>query len=52
MGLAIAQKIAEIHQGRIEVESTVGSGSTFRVVLPYVEPAALPTPTPEIEAIL
>ena len=34
LGLAICQVIAEGHGGRIEVESRVGVGSTFTVVLP------------------
>jgi signal transduction histidine kinase len=35
LGLFVVQKIVAAHGGRIEVESTVGSGSTFRVFLPY-----------------
>ena len=34
LGLAIAKHIAEIHGGKIEVESKVDTGSTFRVYLP------------------
>ncbi len=34
LGLTITQKIIEAHQGRIEVESALGVGSTFRVRLP------------------
>jgi signal transduction histidine kinase len=34
LGLAISQVIAEAHGSTIEVESTPGSGSTFRLALP------------------
>lgn len=34
LGLAIVKHIALVHHGRVEVESAVGSGSCFRLVLP------------------
>ncbi len=34
LGLAIARAIAEVHGGKIQVESSVGRGSTFTVLLP------------------
>jgi signal transduction histidine kinase len=34
LGLAIARKIAEAHDGGIRIESTPGEGSTFKVDLP------------------
>ncbi len=41
LGLVITKKITEMMGGRIQVESTLGEGSTFTVVLPkHVEPPA------------
>ena len=37
LGLTIAKQVIEMHNGKIEVESTVGVGSTFRVFLPRSE---------------
>ena len=34
LGLAIVKHVAQAHKGRVEVESTLGAGSTFRVYLP------------------
>jgi signal transduction histidine kinase len=40
LGLAISQVIAEAHGGTIRLESIVGAGSTFRLVLPLAPPAS------------
>ena len=37
LGLAIVKTIVENHQGRVWVDSTLGDGSTFTVVLPVAE---------------
>jgi two-component system, OmpR family, sensor histidine kinase BaeS len=34
LGLAIAHDITIAHGGTIEVESTIGAGTTFRIALP------------------
>jgi len=34
LGLAISKRIVEMHGGTIDVESVIGSGSTFRLKVP------------------
>ncbi|MEQ1646402.1 MAG: ATP-binding protein, partial [Pyrinomonadaceae bacterium] len=40
LGLAIVHKIVDIHQGKIDVESTEGEGTKFTVRFPKSEPPA------------
>ncbi|MBP1660591.1 MAG: integral rane sensor signal transduction histidine kinase [Candidatus Aminicenantes bacterium] len=44
LGLSIATSIARMHGGTIEVESAVGTGTTFRILLPLAGPAPAPNP--------
>jgi signal transduction histidine kinase len=42
LGLSLAHRIVEDHQGHIEVRTTVGKGTTFAVVLPVQRAASAP----------
>jgi two-component system cell cycle sensor histidine kinase/response regulator CckA len=46
LGLATAYGIIEQAEGRLEVQSEVGVGTTMRVVLPLANSAGLPDPAP------
>jgi signal transduction histidine kinase len=36
LGLSIVQRIVEVHKGKVEVSSTLGERTTFKIVLPKV----------------
>jgi signal transduction histidine kinase/ActR/RegA family two-component response regulator len=48
LGLATVYAIVEQCRGRIFVDSEPGQGSTFRVLLPRVEPSGRPEPLPAV----
>jgi two-component system phosphate regulon sensor histidine kinase PhoR len=39
LGLALVKEVVEAHSGQVTVESKVGEGSTFRIMLPKLEGA-------------
>ncbi|HJV61093.1 MAG TPA: ATP-binding protein, partial [Albitalea sp.] len=46
LGLVLVKQLVELHGGTVAVASRVGQGTTFKVWLPYREPApATPAPT-------
>jgi signal transduction histidine kinase len=46
LGLTLTRRFVELHGGEIDVESTPGEGSEFRIVLP-VKPPASPATVPD-----
>lgn len=50
LGLAIVQWIIHSHGGEIQVESTPGKGSCFRVILPAVHPEQVPVTTASVSS--
>jgi CheY-like chemotaxis protein/anti-sigma regulatory factor (Ser/Thr protein kinase) len=44
LGLALVAQITRLHGGRVSVESTIGKGSQFTIVLPWNAKEAAPAP--------
>ncbi len=53
LGLATVRSVVEQHHGRVEVESSPGTGTTFRLTFPAAQSAhaAAPTNPPPVEPI-
>jgi len=50
LGLAMVYGIMERHQGRIDIDSAPGKGSTMRLIFPLPKTASAPAPAAESEA--
>ena len=51
IGLCVVQRLVEMHGGRVDVESTLGSGSEFVIRLPILSTTPSPPPIPTMRKI-
>jgi signal transduction histidine kinase len=51
LGLSIVDEIIRSHHGELQVESQVGKGSTFTVILPIKRPGGKSQPAADVEAL-
>ena len=49
LGLALTRRLVEAHGGRIELQSELGTGSTFTVFLPVGQPVPPPIEAPPVQ---
>ena len=49
LGLALTKSLIEMHNGRMEIDSEVGKGTSVHVILPIVQPATKPERGDDIE---
>jgi signal transduction histidine kinase len=47
LGLYIVKQVADLHEGTVDVETEVGAGSTFTLVLPATAPSSASVPEAE-----
>jgi hypothetical protein len=54
LGLALTQRLAALHGGRVEVSSELGQGSRFTIILPLMPPSleADPSPIPVLQLLM